>query len=238
MKVRFGLLFVFLFFFVALNGCNWVTQSQSETSTLTTILTTNGTESTTTQTSDVLNIQLQYVYSLAVEAGSFTGTYEEWLETVTGPQGEPGIDGREVLFKVEGSVLKWQYVGDGLVWTNLIDLTSIISLPDKIVTDVWINASGNLIVTYDDASEANLGDFLRDFTVIFKDLTGSIIKVENVGYGEDATAPTPPVVVGHTFVSWEGDYIGVTEDIEVEAIYSVNQQMVSFVTNSDVALEP
>ncbi|MFA5068061.1 MAG: leucine-rich repeat protein [Candidatus Izemoplasmatales bacterium] len=186
----------------------------------------------------MLNIQLQYVYSLAVEAGSFTGTYEEWLETVTGPQGEPGIDGREVLFKVEGSVLKWQYVGDGLVWTNLIDLTSIISLPDKIVTDVWINASGNLIVTYDDASEANLGDFLRDFTVIFKDLTGSIIKVENVGYGEDATAPTPPVVVGHTFVSWEGDYIGVTEDIEVEAIYSVNQQMVSFVTNSDVALEP
>ncbi|MBN2696907.1 MAG: InlB B-repeat-containing protein, partial [Bacilli bacterium] len=196
------------------------------------------TDETSTPTTDVLNIQLQYVYSLAVEYGSFTGTYEEWLDTVTGPQGEPGIDGREVLFKVEGTILKWQYEGDGLIWTDLIDLTTIISVPDKFVTDITINNAGNLIITYDDGSQIDLGDMLAKYTVVFKDIEGKVIKVENVAYGDDATPPTPPEVPGHTFIAWLGTYTDITQDVEINPTYTINQQSISFVTNSEQVLDP
>ena len=43
---------------------------------------------------DSLKTQLMTLYTLSTTSGSFSGTYEEWLETVRGPQGNPG---REVI---------------------------------------------------------------------------------------------------------------------------------------------
>ena len=40
-------------------------------------------------------------YNLQVEATNFEGTYEEWLETIRGPQGIPGLDGMQVQFRIE-----------------------------------------------------------------------------------------------------------------------------------------
>lgn len=40
-----------------------------------------------------LTKELKYVYLLATNSGFFTGTYEDWLETVRGEQGLPGRDG-------------------------------------------------------------------------------------------------------------------------------------------------
>ena len=42
---------------------------------------------------DELTAQLKSIYLLAVQINAFQGTYEEWLETVRGPQGVPGEDG-------------------------------------------------------------------------------------------------------------------------------------------------
>ncbi|MBG0762351.1 bacterial Ig-like domain-containing protein, partial [Acholeplasma laidlawii] len=71
---------------------------------------------------DSLKTQLMTLYTLSTTSGSFSGTYEEWLETVRGPQGNPG---REVLFQVSGGYIQWQYTGDSS-WTNLVELTSLV----------------------------------------------------------------------------------------------------------------
>jgi S1-C subfamily serine protease len=93
----------------------------SDSTTVVTTTTTSSINSTTTETVDELYETLNYIYNLAVEASAFSGTYEEWLETVRGPQGLPGAAGKEVTLKVESGYIKWQYVGDSS-WTNLIDL--------------------------------------------------------------------------------------------------------------------
>lgn len=74
---------------------------------------------------DALTVKLMSIYDLAVNAEVFDGTYEEWLETVSGPKGEPGEDGREVVFKVADDYLQWKYEGDE-EWTNLIELISLV----------------------------------------------------------------------------------------------------------------
>jgi len=71
---------------------------------------------------DSLKTQLMTLYTLSTTSGSFSGTYEEWLETVRGPQGNPG---REVLFQVAEGYIEWQYTGD-TTWTNLVELTSLV----------------------------------------------------------------------------------------------------------------
>jgi serine protease Do len=112
-KVRFIIIVLISFFLV---GCNF------------TKVTTNQTEefisSEMIVEEDDLSITLNYIYELAVETGDFDGTYGEWLETVRGEQGLPGIDGREVQLQVVDGFIQWKYDGDS-TWINLIDITTI-----------------------------------------------------------------------------------------------------------------
>ena len=71
-----------------------------------------------------LSQKLRGIYQLATELSSFTGTYEEWLETVRGPQGLPGTNGKNVLVRVNGTKFEWQHEGDS-TWTELYDLNSL-----------------------------------------------------------------------------------------------------------------
>ena len=45
-------------------------------------------------TDSELTLMLKHIYQLALDSDYFEGTYEEWLETVRGPQGLPGEDGK------------------------------------------------------------------------------------------------------------------------------------------------
>ncbi|MCK7488102.1 MAG: InlB B-repeat-containing protein [Bacillus subtilis] len=71
-----------------------------------------------------LTIQLQSIYQLAVDANVFQGTYEEWLETVRGPQGAPGVNGKSPQLRVFGTNLQWKYTDDA-TWITLIDLGAL-----------------------------------------------------------------------------------------------------------------
>ncbi|MEF3692611.1 MAG: InlB B-repeat-containing protein, partial [Acholeplasmataceae bacterium] len=42
-----------------------------------------------------LTLILKHIYQLSLDSDFFDGTYEEWLETVRGPQGLPGEDGED-----------------------------------------------------------------------------------------------------------------------------------------------
>jgi hypothetical protein len=73
-------------------------------------------------------------YQLAVEAG-YTGTLSEWLDTLKGPQGEPGTpgpageDGQSPELRVNEGWLETR-VNDG-AWTQLIELSTL--GPDNVV---------------------------------------------------------------------------------------------------------
>ena len=59
-------------------------------------------------------------------------------------------------------------------------------------------------------------------TVEFKDWDGSILNVQYVPYGWDATAPTDPTRSGYTFTGWDIAFTNVTKNITVQAQYSEN----------------
>ena len=101
--------------FITLLGCVKTTTTLSDTTTQP--ITVETTESD-------LTIQLKVIYELAVEQAGFTGSYEEWLETVRGPQGLPGTNGQEVQLQVSSGFIQWKYINE-TTWTNLILLDSL-----------------------------------------------------------------------------------------------------------------
>jgi len=74
---------------------------------------------------DELTMQLQAIYDKAVAAEAFDGTYEEWLESVRGPEGLPGEDGREIVLRVAEGHIQWQYAGEA-EWTDLVELALLV----------------------------------------------------------------------------------------------------------------
>jgi len=67
-----------------------------------------------------------------------------------------------------------------------------------------------------------LGNPVVYFTVTFVDWDDTVLKTENVRYGNSATAPSDPTRDGYTFTGWDFDFANVTQDITVIALYSFN----------------
>ena len=70
------------------------------------------------------------------------------------------------------------------------------------------------------------------FTVTFVDYDGSVLKVEKVEFGKDATPPNAPSREGFDFKYWSDTYIGVTDDITITAIYEISSKEPTFVISS------
>jgi hypothetical protein len=115
-----GLLTLLLFFGVV--GCDlFGTTTATSTTTASTTTTTSlpASDTTVSTTESELEVRLLSIYQLAVSSGSFTGTYEEWLESVRGPAG------REIALRVSGGFVQWQYAGE-TVWNDLVALTALV----------------------------------------------------------------------------------------------------------------
>jgi len=200
------------------------------------IPTSNVTEITSEEptTADPLEMKLRSIYQMAVDSNSFDGTYEEWLETVRGPQGLPGEDGREIIIQMSGTVLQWQYTGD-TEWVDLLDLSVLAGLS---IAQVELNDFGELVITYSDLSEVNLGPIITFYTVIFRDYNHYIIDVQLVGHGESANRPVEPFREGYTFTDWDQVFTNVQDNLVVYALYDVNVYEVSFVTHTEDTIDP
>ena len=70
--------------------------------------------------------------------------------------------------------------------------------------------------------------YIKTWTVTFKDEDGTVLKTETVDEGTAATAQTEPTKEGHTFAGWNVAFDKVTADTEVTATYTVNQYTVTF----------
>lgn len=237
-KIKFLILIVF--FVATLSACDMfggnttTTTSITQTTTQTTSATTTRSQTTSSITTEIstteesaLTVQLKYIYNLAVEANAFDGTYEQWLETVRGPQGLPGEDGREVLFRVTADYLQWQYSGD-TTWSNLVNLTELKGDAGVGIDSIEINQIGELIIVYTDNSEVNLGVPIVLYTVNFKDYNGYLVDTQRVAYGTAAIEPTTPPRDGYVFTGWDKDFSNVTSNLTVTALYASESYNVVF----------
>lgn len=62
------------------------------------------------------------------------------------------------------------------------------------------------------------------YNVRFVDWDGTLLKVESVEEGKDATAPEVPTREGYTFIGWDTDFTNVHSDLTVTALYEENEQ--------------
>ena len=68
---------------------------------------------------------------------------------------------------------------------------------------------------------------LKDVIVIFEGYEGAIIKQETFKEGDTLTFPTPTVIAGYRFVSWDKTALTLTENITVKATYEQIQMTLS-----------
>ncbi|GEM_PF-629205 len=246
MKRNVLLIFVVFCFAFILTGCDFFsnlfstsltnattvtnTTTQTSASMTTTTESAISTSATTLATEIDLTVRLQQIYQLAVDTEVFDGTYEEWLETVRGPEGIPGEDGREITFRVEGEFIQWQYIGDDL-WMPLISIPLLIDLEGLEgvgIASIDVNEYGELIITLTDESSVNLGELFDVQIVQFIDYNGYVLNVQHVLHGQSAIAPDNPVRIGHSFTGWSANFNTVTENMVVQAEYSVDTYEIVF----------
>ncbi|MEG0408150.1 MAG: InlB B-repeat-containing protein, partial [Bacilli bacterium] len=67
------------------------------------------------------------------------------------------------------------------------------------------------------------------YTVRFNDSNGTKLKSQLVPRYSNATPPSNPTLVGHTFTGWQGNYENVTENRTITAKYEINKYTVRFV---------
>ena len=69
----------------------------------------------------------------------------------------------------------------------------------------------------------------RLVTVTFADWNGTVLRSVSIRPGESATAPTNPTRTGYTFIGWDKTFSNVTDDLTVNARYSINNYTVRFI---------
>ena len=75
-----------------------------------------------------------------------------------------------------------------------------------------------------------------EYTVKFIGWDGSILKTETVTYTGNATAPEAPAREGYDFNRWSHDFTNVSANLEVTAIYTQKEYVVTFVDSDDTIL--
>ncbi|MCR5839768.1 MAG: InlB B-repeat-containing protein [Kiritimatiellae bacterium] len=71
------------------------------------------------------------------------------------------------------------------------------------------------------------------FTVRFLDWDGELLKSELVAYGTDATPPSNPTREGFRFFGWSAPYTGITEAVDITAVYVDASAVTHWVTFKD-----
>lgn len=190
-------------------GCNGINVTSNEEATFETTTVGNISQEEITTNSDYL--KLSHIYNLAVEADEFDGTYEEWLESVRGPQGEPG---KQVLLQVNNGYIQWQYVGE-TTWENLIEISSLIGPKGSSGADgqtPYIGENGNWWIGEVD-TQINIGSSQENMDRIGTDglyfsltIRNGIAGYEVTGYsGSETDIIIPNKVFGEKVISIRQD---------------------------------
>lgn len=211
MKTKILMLLMLLFFLV---GCDQATTAPIDTSAVQTAIELR-----------VADDELQWKYT---DETTWTSLLDlDTLVGETGTSGTPGVDGKEVSFQIAEGFIQWQYEGES-TWTNLISLTSITGEAGVGIGYLEINSLGELIVSYTDATEVNLGVMFKPHLVEYKDMFGNVLSVQLVLDGEDATPPTAPLVAGYSFIGYSANSTNITSNMTIILNYQIENYTITF----------
>jgi|GEM_PF-1596490 len=74
------------------------------------------------------------------------------------------------------------------------------------------------------------------YSVVFKDVDGSLLKTQEVVENTGALAPTSPTREGYTFLGWDVAFDNISSDLTVTAKYTINQYEVAYNANGGTAV--
>lgn len=107
------------------------------------------------------------IYEMGLETGLIDMTYEEWLNSI---RGEDGEDGKSAVFRISSGYIQWKHEG-GEEWYNLIALDALQGRDGEDgsngidgvgVATLSINYKDELIVRLTDDTVINLGQVVGD----------------------------------------------------------------------------
>jgi hypothetical protein len=95
----------------------------------------------------------------------------------------------------------------------------------------WQDAATDSVLTTSAAYTTVMGSGIKvtavfaqavpdQYTVTFKDKTGTILSTQTVAAGEAAEAPAGPSLIGYNFSGWDKSFSAVTSDLIVTAVYA------------------
>ena len=71
---------------------------------------------------------------------------------------------------------------------------------------------------------------INTYTVTFVDWDGTILKSETVEYLAQATAPNAPLRTNYTFVGWDKEFLQITQNLTVVALYELRKVTITYNT--------
>ncbi len=72
----------------------------------------------------------------------------------------------------------------------------------------------------------------KEYTVRFL-IDGVAVSTQTVKEGDSAIAPTTPIKEGHTFDKWDADYSNITENLDINALFTKNSYTVRFLVDGE-----
>lgn len=123
-----------------------------------------------------------------------------------------------VVFKdYDGEILKEEMVSEGQNATAPVNPSR-----DGYKFIGWDNEFTNiskdtvLIAQYELITQEDMN---KEYTVTFKNSDGSVIKIEKVKYGQNATEPEMEIKDNMAFIGWDNSFLNVKEDVVLVANY-------------------
>ena len=94
----------------------------------------------------------------------------------------------------------------------------------------WDSDTGAYVIEFRDAEASE-----KEYSVVFKDYDGTVLKIEVVDINTSATPPEDPTRCGYEFIGWDKSFTNVTSDITVTAIYEKISIEPQFIVSSNDA---
>ena len=106
------------------------------------------------------------------------------------------------------------------------------------IASAYISDASHLVVVFDDGVKVDTGYVspknasANNFTVLFKDFDGTVLKTQTVNKGENATAPESPTREGYIFTGWDNIFTDIQNNTIVTAQYvEESNQPVIYIDN-------
>lgn len=155
---------------------------------------------------------------------------EEWTDLFDLEDLRP-TDLREIEITHDAHYVEWRFAGE-TEWRYFIDSENL-DCEECEIESAHFNDQGLVEIVLSDDSVILLESPRQPHIVQFVDAEGRVKDVVRVLHGESVTPPEPLEKEGHTFTGWSESTDRVIEDLRIEALYDVEEYILSFETHTE-----